>query len=173
MLQLLGPATHFLTCSDPAKYLHDNSDSEDVYLDVGVGHRKRPEEAAQPLDVSALLKGLTNCGHLALCQPCHYHIMEHIERIISSQDNAMWDRSVTKLTQLKIKIYTFSVQYQPRSRPVPVQWAGVQGPLLPAPGHQWGSAFFQTFSSALWHYVINGGSYYLTSHQFKRYSSCR
>lgn len=32
--------------------------------------------------------------------------------------------------------------------------ARVQGPL---PGHQWlGSAFFQTFSSALWHYVING-----------------
>ena len=156
MLQLLVPATRFLTCSDPGKYLHDNSESEDVYLDVGVGHRKGPEEATQPLDVSALLKGLTNCGHLALCQPCHYRIMEHIERIISSQDNVMWDRSVTKLTQLKIKIYTFSVQYQPRSRPVPVQWAGVQGPLLPAPGHQWGSAFFQTFSSALWHYVING-----------------
>mgnify|MGYP007045162368 CR=1 FL=1 len=51
-------------------------ESEDVYLDVGVGHRKGPEEAPQPLDVAALLKGLTNCGHLALCQPCHYHIME-------------------------------------------------------------------------------------------------
>ena len=85
---MLSPATHFLTCSDPAKYLHDNSDSEDVYLDVGVGHRKGPEEATQPLDVSALLKSLTDRRHLALCQR-HYRIMEHIERIISSQDNVM------------------------------------------------------------------------------------
>lgn len=49
MLQLLGPAARFLTCSGPEKYIFawqlGLESEDDVYLYVGVGHRKGPEEA--------------------------------------------------------------------------------------------------------------------------------
>ena len=68
MLQLLEPVTHSLTCSAPESIVNlyniQIQMSVCVHLHVGMGHRKGPEEATQPLDVSALLEGLTHSGHL-------------------------------------------------------------------------------------------------------------
>ena len=68
---------------------------------TGRDQRKRPSLSMSPLS-SRVSQTAATWHYVSVI----INIMEHIERIISWQDNVMRDRSVTKLTQLKIKIYT-------------------------------------------------------------------
>ena len=66
-LVVLQDVVHFPEV--PQVESHDSSGSEDALrlvqlLHIRVSHRKGPQEPPQPLNVSALLQGLTDCRYL-------------------------------------------------------------------------------------------------------------
>ena len=66
MRLLPAPSTRSQTCSAPGRENILNSENicSSTNLDIGMGDGQRPEEAAEPLDVAALLQGLADGGHL-------------------------------------------------------------------------------------------------------------